>query len=389
MRIKRISIGIILVIIIFVIGYNFGINRTGYFKNMIESSQEHHSPPSVVIEPGSAVETASYVIFHDDETPKNYYAKDGDTGEIEFSGPNFIEDVIDNIIAPNRRIYIKAGTYYAEKSLRVYDVNYLEITCESGCWITTKNSSAVLLYIIGSNWNSFTFNKMSRPGSHTAPFILLEDDLTAGSCSQNTIQIYDLWSTPDPQMAAFHVKSTTSYGVYRNTIMNSYATRVKTGILLENSGSGWINGNNFYNIWLGACKAGVKFKKNGGEISTNTFMDILMQTANDITEIGYMDIAGSRNVFINCKAWDLSGSMRSANITSQAYDTIIIGGIFTNYNFVDNGHGTTIIDQWNTKLSFDYNDFIRYDKSNNRYLFYIGGNIVGYVDNSGFHNLAP
>jgi len=85
------------------IGYNFGISKIGSFKDLIESSEEHNSPPPVVIEPGSAVETASYIIFHDDEG--FVYAKNGDTGKIEFSGTDasdVINDVLANGLTPGR-----------------------------------------------------------------------------------------------------------------------------------------------------------------------------------------------------------------------------------------------------------------------------------------------
>jgi len=77
------------------IGYNFGISKTGSFKSILESSEEHHSPPSVIIEPGSAVETASYIIFKDDEGW--IYAKNGDTGEIEsltLTKRNFTKNIL-------------------------------------------------------------------------------------------------------------------------------------------------------------------------------------------------------------------------------------------------------------------------------------------------------
>ena len=84
MKIKQVLIIIFALIIASFIGYRIGINRTGSFTDVLESTQEHHSPPPVVIEPGSGVETASYIIFKDDEG--FVYAKSGDTGEIEFSG---------------------------------------------------------------------------------------------------------------------------------------------------------------------------------------------------------------------------------------------------------------------------------------------------------------
>lgn len=41
------------------------------------------------------------------------------------------------------------------------------------------------------------------------------------------------------------------------------------------------------------------------------------------------------------------------------------------------------------KVDFDSGDYISYDTTNNRYLFYIGNSVVGYVDNTGFHNGSP
>jgi len=84
MKLKQFLIIILVLVIASFIGYKFGKTQIGSFKSVIEPIQEHHSPPSVVIEPGSAVETASYIIFHDDEG--FIYAKNGDTGKIEFSG---------------------------------------------------------------------------------------------------------------------------------------------------------------------------------------------------------------------------------------------------------------------------------------------------------------
>ena len=98
------------------IGYNFGINRTGFFKDVLEG-QEHHSPPPVVIEPGSGVETASYIIFQDDEGW--VYAKNGSTGEIEFSGTDaseIINDAIGNLASG--RIFFKKGTYEVGESIQ-------------------------------------------------------------------------------------------------------------------------------------------------------------------------------------------------------------------------------------------------------------------------------
>lgn len=40
-------------------------------------------------------------------------------------------------------------------------------------------------------------------------------------------------------------------------------------------------------------------------------------------------------------------------------------------------------------LRYETGDYIDYDATNNRYLFYIGAAVIGYVDAAGFHNGAP
>jgi hypothetical protein len=75
-----------------------------------------------VIEPGSAVEEASYIIFHDDDTPKNYYAKDGNTGSIVKNSDNASE-VINWAISQldKGKVFIKAGTYDMTASIVLKD----------------------------------------------------------------------------------------------------------------------------------------------------------------------------------------------------------------------------------------------------------------------------
>jgi len=85
MKRKQILIVISILLVASIVSYNFGVNRTGSFTDIL-GGQEHHSPPSVVIEPGSAVEEASYIIFKDDEGL--VYAKNGDTGEVEYQDTN-------------------------------------------------------------------------------------------------------------------------------------------------------------------------------------------------------------------------------------------------------------------------------------------------------------
>ncbi len=90
--------------LIILITFLIGIYLASFFPSVkpVDSRNtsyqiEHHSPPSVIIEPGSSVEVSSYIVFHDDDTPKNYYAKNGSTGAIDYSGTN-ASQIIQNVM---------------------------------------------------------------------------------------------------------------------------------------------------------------------------------------------------------------------------------------------------------------------------------------------------
>ena len=62
----------------------------------------------------SGIITASYIIFHDNDSPKNYYAKEGTTGKMEFSGTDanaVINDAISALGSNGGKIFFKSGEY--------------------------------------------------------------------------------------------------------------------------------------------------------------------------------------------------------------------------------------------------------------------------------------
>jgi hypothetical protein len=88
MKIKRLSIIIFIAIVSGFFGYRFGLSESGNFLKSI-------------VEPGSMVTEASYVIFTDGT---NVYARNGNTGEIEFSGADasiVINNAL-NVLTPGR-----------------------------------------------------------------------------------------------------------------------------------------------------------------------------------------------------------------------------------------------------------------------------------------------
>ena len=86
MKIKQVLIVLMIMIFCSVVSYRLGVlaQITGSLKS--------------IVEPGSMVTEASYVIFTDDNG--NYFARDGNSGEIVFSGTNaatVIQSAINNL----------------------------------------------------------------------------------------------------------------------------------------------------------------------------------------------------------------------------------------------------------------------------------------------------
>jgi hypothetical protein len=147
----------------------------------------------------------------------------------------------------------------------------------------------------------------------------------------------------------FH--ATQNSGVYFNTARDLAVVNANVGVKLLCDGlNSWINGNLVDTITLSAPNVGVLFEslpsfQTGFGSNRNVFNNILGQSSSN-TQVGFKDIAGLSNQFFNARMWDLSGSQVSANITANANNTIIIGGIMTVRNFSDLGANTKIIDDW-------------------------------------------
>lgn len=124
--------------------YNFLPSLTDLTKtgHLVEPPLEHHSPPSVVIEQGSGVESASYIIFKDDEGLT--YAKNGSTGAIDYSSTNasyVIQSAID-ALTNGGKIFIKAGTHQLDGYVSIIDANNLGLFGEEGTVIQATDSLA-------------------------------------------------------------------------------------------------------------------------------------------------------------------------------------------------------------------------------------------------------
>jgi hypothetical protein len=115
----------LLIILSFTIGY--------YVKAQTELSYE------TVIENGSMVETASYVVFEDGST---YYAKNGTTGAIDYSGTNALtvaQNALNDMIYGGT-LFFKQGTYTFSSYLLI-PANNIKIKLDAGAILYSSNTA--------------------------------------------------------------------------------------------------------------------------------------------------------------------------------------------------------------------------------------------------------
>jgi len=118
MRIKQVLITVGIAILFLTLGYRLGVvaQITGALKS--------------IVEPGSMVTEASYIIFQDSGT---VYARNGLTGEIQFSGTDastVINNVLTNGLSPGRiwqeKVVLK-GNFTLTSGIIVPSYTILEI----------------------------------------------------------------------------------------------------------------------------------------------------------------------------------------------------------------------------------------------------------------------
>ena len=163
------------------------------------------------------------------------------------------------------------------------------------------------------------------------------------------------WFYPDDWLnnldwTAFEFRSDAlSNGLAYSQVKDVTLQRVGTGILINATNDGWVNGNSFENINMWGFVKGIDFQvDDDAGSSRNMFQDIEAQSG-VYTRIGVKNIVGGSNVFLNVNWWDFhlaDDFARSSNITSRGDSTVIIGGIMTNWNFVDEGVRTQTMDKY-------------------------------------------
>ena len=257
-----------------------------------------------------------FIIFTDGTKT---FAQNNQTGEIEFHGTDASE-VIKNTLKGLRSILIKKGVYSLSRPVEM--VSNLDLVLEEG---------AVLEFPSDYRDAAVRFGNSVRFSSFTGGILRL--------------------SKP-PQMGwtGFHLQSSGG-GVLFNAIHNVEIWRPKIGILLEvSSEDGWINGNDFRSIRIAEPEIFIDFdmtvpwKRGQNGFNRNHFQNIFGQSGPETT-FGARSIRHLGNLFLDVRFWDLSHPEGvSASVHPDAEDTIILGGIMTQRNFVNQGLRTQVID---------------------------------------------
>lgn len=141
--------------------------------DLTSSIIEHHSPPTAVIEQGSGVEAASYIIFRDNDSPVNYYAKNGSTGAIEFKSTNasyVIQSAI-NQLTNGGKIFIRSGTYNISATL---NINKPYVILEGENWNTIlrlANNVNARVVILNSQYDELNTLQIDGNRANNAGFV--------------------------------------------------------------------------------------------------------------------------------------------------------------------------------------------------------------------------
>lgn len=264
-----------------------------------------------------------YVVFLDGGV---YYCKNQQTGRIESSSATadtVLQYSLDNALRAS--VYWANGSYNIVSTTTGLTISQTEtnLTMDQGCIITVPQGFTGKLFTLGDGISV----------SH----------ISGGRFTEG--------GTPARLWTCFYLEGNAG-GVNTNYIGDCYIRFCAKAIELKSSGvNGWVNGNIFHNVFCDQHVIGAHFNQSVAQVSTNgirwnTFDDCTFNGAAGVTTNGIKDICGQANLFIGVKCWDTPVGASTSNITSDASETMILGGIMTNVGFTDSGTRTYINEYW-------------------------------------------
>jgi hypothetical protein len=148
---------------------------------------------------------------------------------------------------------------------------------------------------------------------------------------------YSEQGTPSSLWKCFRLSSNSTLvnqGINSCTIGDCYIRYPDRVVSLESSTTnGWINSCTFQNIFADRFVHGIYWdqsiaKGSGNGINLCKFFNNILQmsASSPISEEGFRSISGDSNNFIMCDVWDTPVGKISSNLTSEATNTLILGG---------------------------------------------------------------
>lgn len=157
-----------------------------------------------------------------------------------------------------------------------------------------------------------------------------------------------------------HASSTHVAGMQFNKVINTRVNNAGVAVALRVDGKGgYVNSNTFDFLRLWACRTFVDFQQvlpSGSYVHPplwgNVFHDLQCQcqapSASPVqTTVGINNVAGIHNSFIEVKVWDIQravGPRLTGLVSSNARDTLVVGGILAGSRFQDLGQRTKVVD---------------------------------------------
>jgi len=266
---------------------------------------------STVIENGSMAETASYIIFKDGST---YYAKNGTTGAIDYSGTNatyVIKSAIDS--SSKGLVFIMAGTYVIDSTIILDEDNADTI-------VRGEYQNATIL-----TTNSATIDIISIQGTG---HIVNNWDCPIGCVGRVTIENLAIKSNvARTSGAAIHLKY-----VWFNYLKNIWFFKQYQGVHLENTD----------NVFLYGCQFRETMNNSDailadGSFNINLYMDSCASGNRDTSPTSILNLVEMDGFWVtDC---EIGQANRGIKIEPSTGHTVRFG--FISGTSIDNQKGST------------------------------------------------
>lgn len=249
---------------------------------------------------GYPAQNASYVIFKEGST---FYARNGSTGKLDYSGSNAATVIQAAIDASGTYgcIYCKGSMDLSAKlTIDVATHQFLSLIFEN--FECTMNDNVILIDggVTSKNW----FGRLIGGGIQTSHATYSSAAIKLVNVAYGTVKIGRLQPTVPvvPNSVGVHILGDAA-GCLFNTIQVTALAGYETGYLIESTPSGFANANTFYDTVMYDVVTGTKMINNGINTSGNHFFNIQIEgTSNTLYGFYNQDEA---NIYYGCATIDM------------------------------------------------------------------------------------